>query len=271
MKSLLRFVLCSLLLVSSLQASAEIRVIQLQQRSDHDMIRLLQPLLEPNERIAGNGQQLILSADSGRLDELEQLIARLDTPLRRVLITLDESGSRFGSEQSIETRGRIRGREGEIRFGQPGPGGNRVDIRHYSTNENSDGLRSVQTLEGNAAFIQTSQLIPQQQWTINRYGRPVMHTTQRELSQGLYVTPSIQGSTVTLELSTQNDRLARYDSRIVEQSSLSTRVTGQLGQWIELGGINQNSQQQSSGILSGGKSYSNENNSLRIKVQLLDE
>lgn len=270
MTSLLRFVLFSLLL-ASLPASAEMRVIQLQHRTDHDMIRLLQPLLESHERVAGNGQQLILSADSSRLNELEQLIASLDTPLRRVLITLDDSGSRIGSGQSIETRGRIRGREGEIRFGQPGPGGNRVDISHYSTSDNSDGLRSVQALEGNAAFIQTAQLIPQQQWTVNKYGRPVMHTVQRELSQGFYVTPSIQGNRVTLELNTQNDRLASYDSRIVEQNSLSTRVSGQLGQWIELGGINQNSQQQHSGILSGGKSYSSENNNLRIKVQLLDE
>lgn len=269
MTSLLRLTLFSLLL-TSLPASAEMRVIQLQHRTDQDMIQLLQPMLEPRERIAGNGQQLIISASRKRLNELEQLVSSLDTPLRRLLITLDDSGSRISSGQSIESSGRIRGREGEIAFGQQGSRGNRVDIRRYSTSDNSSGLRSVQTLEGSAAFIQTGQQISQKEWSQDRHGRPTMNTAQRQLNQGFYVTPSIQGNNVTLELSTQNDHFSRHDSRIIEQNALSTRVSGQLGQWIELGGINQNSQQRHSGILSGSTSYSTENNNLRIKVQFMD-
>ena len=132
------------------------------------------------------------------------------------------------------------------------------------------GLRSIQTLEGSAAFIRSGQQIPQQQWITDRYGRPLMQTIQRDLSQGFYVTPTLQGNRVILELSTQNDRPGRHDPRITEQRSLSTRVSGYLDQWIELGGINQSSQQSDSGLTNIGKFYSTENNSLRIKVQLLD-
>lgn len=270
MTTLLRFFLCALLLTSPL-VHADMRVIQLQHRMDSEMIQLLQPMLNPWEGIAGNGQQLILRAESERLDELEQLIASLDTPLRRVLITLDDSGGRISSERGIDISARASGRHGEVVIGDDGNRGNRVDIRHYSTTGNNSGLRSIQTLEGSAAFIQTSQQIPQQQWSRDQYGRPLMQTVQRQLTQGFYVTPSIQGNRVTLELSTQNDHLSRQDSRIVEQNSLSTRIGGQLGEWIEIGGLSQSNQHDSSGILSGSKSYSTENNNLRIKVQLLDE
>ena len=270
MKILIRLCLSVLLICTSL-AQAEVRVIQLQHRMDNEMIPIVQPLLNSWERVAGNGQQLILQAETARLDELQELIASLDTPLRRLLITLDEIVSCITSERGIEIQGRARSRHGEIVVGEHGSQGNHVEIRHYNTSNNDNGLRSVQTLEGNAAYIQTGQQIPQQQWTHDRHGRPVMQTVQRQLTQGLYVTPTIQGNRVTLELNTQNDTLARHNPRIVEQQSVSTRVSGYLNEWIQIGGIDQSSQHSSSGIPSNSKTYSTENKALRIKVQLLDE
>lgn len=270
MTTLLRPLVLALFL-ASLPASAELRVIQLQHRTGSEITRLLQPMLHNRERVADDGQQLILSADRKRLLELEQLIASLDRPLRRLLITLDDASTISDSSGGVEARGRVRGHKGEIILGDPGPGANRIHIRHYSTHDNSTGQRSVQTLEGSAAFIQTGQQIPQQQWGRDQYGRPAVHTVQRQLNQGFYVTPSIQGNQVTLELSSQNDQLSPQDSQIIEQKNLSTRVSGQLGQWIELGRINLDTEQQRSGSLSLSKHYSTKNNNLRIKVQLLDE
>lgn len=270
MNTLLRHCLLLLLLCSPL-AQAEMRVIQLQHRMDSEMIQLLQPLLNPWERVAGNGQQLILQADGSRLDELEQLIATLDTPLRRLLISVDDSNSGISSEQGYNVQGRIGGRDGEVIVGERGARGNQVEIRRYNTTNSDSGTRSVQTLEGSAAFIQTGQQVPQQQWSYDHRGRPTVQTIQRQLNQGFYVIPTIQGDRVTLELSTQNDRFSRDNPRMIEQKSVNTRVSGYLNQWIQIGGISQSGQHSSSGIISNSKIYSTENNSLRIKVQLLDD
>lgn len=259
-----------LLLVCSLPVHAEMRVIQLQHRTDSELIRLLEPMLNPGERIAGNGQQLIVRAEGSRMDELQQLIDSLDTPLRRLLITLDDSGSGISREHGIDARGRIRGRAGEVVIGPQGADGNRVDIRHYSTTDTSSGLRSVQTLEGSAAFIRTGQQVPQRQWSRDHRGRPVLQTVHRQLDQGFYVTPRLLGDQVILELDTQNNRFSRRDERIIEQQSLSTRVSGRLNEWIAIGSIGQDAQHGSSGIGTYSKSYSSNNNDLRIKVQLLD-
>lgn len=270
MNALLRRCLLLLLLCCPL-AQAEMRVIQLQHRMDSDMIQLLQPLLNPWERVAGNGQQLILQADSNRLDELEQLIATFDTPPRRLLISVDDSNSGISHDQGYSAQGRIGGRDGQVILGEHGSRSNQVEIRRYNTTSSDSGTRSVQTLEGSTAFIQTGQHVPQQQWSYDHRGRPVVQTIQRQLHQGFYVTPTLQGDRVTLELSTQNDRFARDNPRIVEQKNVSTRVSGYLNQWIQIGGINQSSQHSSTGILSNNKTYSTENNSLRVKVQLLDD
>lgn len=266
--------LCALvfaLLLASPLARADIRVIQLQHRPDNDMIRLLQPLLGSGERVAGNGQQLILQADSSRLDELEQLISTLDTPLRRLLILVDNNSSGISSERGIDVQGRIRGREGKVVLGEQGARGNRIDIRHYSTSDRDSGLRSIQTLEGSAAFIQTGQLQPRQQWAQDQHGRASLQTVQRELSQGFYVTPTVQGNRVTLALDSRNDNISRNNPDIIEQHSLSTRISGSLNEWIDVGAIDADSQHDSSGITSNIKSYSIKTNNLRIKVQLLDE
>ncbi|NLD14781.1 MAG: hypothetical protein GX665_06775 [Gammaproteobacteria bacterium] len=262
--------LCCLLLLCSNLALAEMRVIQLQYRQDSEMIRLLQPLLNPQERVAGNGQQLVLQADSGRLDELQALITTFDTPPRRLLITLDDSGSGISSEQGVDMQGRIHGRHGEISTDRYN-GSNRVEIRRYSSQGSNSGTRSIQTLEGSAAFISTGQQVPQQQWSYDHHGRPVVQTIQREARQGFYVIPSVQGDRVTLEVDSRNDHFSRQNPRILEQQAVSTRVSGYLGQWIELGSISGGSAHNSSEITSRSKSYSSHNNTLRIKVQLMDE
>lgn len=262
--------LCCLLLLCSNMALAEMRVIQLQYRQDSDILRLLQPLLNPWERAAGNGQQLILQAESERLDELQSLIQTLDTPPRRLLITLDDSGAHISSGRGVDLQGRIQGRHGEIST-ERYSGNNRVEVRRFSSEGSSNGSRSVQTLEGSAAFISTGQQVPQQQWSYDRHGRPTMQTIQREAHQGFYVIPSVQGERVTLEVDSRNDQFSRQNPRILEQQNLSTRVSGYLGQWIELGSINGGSVHESAKTSSRSKNYSSYNKSLRIKVELMDE
>lgn len=259
-----------LLMLCSFWLHAEIRVIELHHRTEHELLPVLRPLLQNTERASGQGNQLVIQASSRRLNELQGVITRLDTPLRRLLITLDSSGNQITDGQDIAIHGRFGGRQGELVVGQP-ENGNRVHIRRYSSGSDSQNNRSVQTLEGSAAFIATGQEISRQHWSHDHRGRPVKRTEQQKLQQGLYVLPRIQGDQVTLEVSTTNDQLASHNHQQVERQSLATRISGPLGQWLELGGINHYNNQNGRDTLSTSKTYSTENNRLRIKVELLAE
>lgn len=258
------------LLVLSGPAAAAMQVIQLQHRTASDMAALLAPLLASDERVAGQGQQLIVQASNRRLKELESLLQQLDTPMRRLLITLDDTSQHISSGQQLDARGRIRTRQGDIVLGEQGQHGNQVSIRRYSSSGSDQGQRSIQTLEGQAARISTGQQISRQQLGHDRHGRPQLYSEQRELDQGFYVVARVQGNQVVLELDVSNDQLSPRDARIINTSSVSTRVSGPLGSWIEVGQLLQDSQHRTSGLTENSTTYSNRNNGLRIKVEVMD-
>lgn len=268
-KTLLRLLGLTLFGLSTV-LHAHMQVIQLKHRPANDLLPLISPMLAADERVAGQGQQLILRADSERLRELVSLLEQLDTPLRRLLITLDDSSQHIGSGQDIQARARIKTGQGQIVLGNPGRGDNQVSIRRYSTGGSNQGLRSVQTLEGQAAYVGSGQLIRQQQIDYDHRGRPYTYNQDRELDQGFYVVARVQGSQVVLELSASNDRQAPGNSRIINTSSLSTKVSGPLGSWIKLGQLDQNGQTSSNALNENSRNYSTSNNNLRIKVEVID-
>src|SRR5690606_26437605 len=231
-----------LLGLSSTSIYAETQIIELRHRSAAELLPKIEVLLAPHERATEWGQQLIINASTGKIRQINELIEQLDTPAKRLLISVDHGHSRIGNQQHTQ-------------------------VRSYSTTGTSD-QRSIQTLEGSPALIQTGQQIQQNHWAMNQHGQPQQQISQRNLAQGFYVVASIQGDRVTLELREQHDSL---DSRnIVQQQNLVTRVNGPLNQWIEVGNLQQQQQDSTQNHKNSSRRYSNKNNSIRIKVELLD-
>ena len=78
------------------------------------------------------------------------------------------------------------------------------------------------------------------------------------------VLPQIRGDQVILEISPQQSRITNGK---IETVGLNTIVRGRIGEWIELGGLNQNRNEQSSGIASRNTSGQVEKRSVFIKVE----
>lgn len=268
---LLHTLLFSGFLFASQPLQAAMQVFSLEHRMASELVPLLQPFLNDDEGLAANGQQLIVQASAERLQELTELLQQLDVPLRRLLITLDDSGSRHvqGSDQSIS--GRISTRHGDVTLGEPNTGANnQLSIRRYSSGSSDQGMRSVQTLEGQAARISTGQQIIRRHVEQQHHGRPRLQTVEQNLQQGFTVVARVQGNQVVLQLDFSNDQLLPQDPRIVQKAALSTQVSGPLGSWIELGDLQHKQLQAESELLEKRRLYSSEYNNLRIKVDLLN-
>lgn len=259
------------LLLGTSTAQAAMQVLSLQHRPASEMVPLLAPFLEGDERMAAKGHQLIVQASPERLTELGELLQQLDTPLRRLLITLDESGSSQGQGSDNGISGRISTRHGDILVGDShGQTQNQVSIRRYSSNASGQGMRSVQALEGQAARISTGQQIIRHQLDQGRHGQPRLHRIEQQLQQGFTVVARVHGNQVSLELDFNHDQLQPQDPRIIQKTSLATRVSGPLGSWIELGDLQHQQQLSQAELLNNSKRYSTEYNNLRIKVEALD-
>ena len=245
----------SCLMVSFAWAQA-LTVIDLKHRRAEDIIPVLQPLLEQGGALTGQDYTLFVRASPSNVAQLRSAVQQLDKQQRQMLVSV-----RRGTVQDIE-------REQASVSGRVGSGGARVTVRGAdgTLRTQSSSVSSVQVLDGSSAFIATGASVPIVTAVAVEGGRrPFVagQIEQRDLQQGFMVTPRIRGNEVILEISQQDERVSGGNIRT---QALNTQVVGQLGSWMQLGGVSESSSSASGGLSS--RSYSTNNNELAIWVKV---
>ena len=242
----LRPLLASLLLSFSFSALAATEVLPLNHRTSAELLPAAQSFLGKNGTVSAFENKLIVDADPERIDSLRALLEQLDTAPRRLLISVDNNDSNFQ-----DNRGNAR-------------------VIHYGTANREGGLQQVQASEGKPALVQFGQSIPITSTSTDGFGRIQSDTEYRNVTQGFYVTASVTGDTVHLDISTNNDRMSQERPDVVKVQSTDTTVSGKLGEWITLAGVNQQSQSERSASTLTYSTQRGENMTLRVKVDALD-
>ncbi|MDM3887169.1 secretin N-terminal domain-containing protein [Pseudomonas sp. BCRC 81390] len=242
----LRPLFASLLLATSLTVHAATEVVPLQHRSSAELLPAAQAFIGKDGSVTAFENKLIVNASAERIDDLRALLQQLDTAPKRLLISVDNNDSNFQ-----DNRGNAR-------------------VIHYGTSNRDGGMQQVQASEGQPALIQVGQSIPVTSTSTDSYGRFQSNTEYRNVTQGFYVTPSLSGDTVRLQISTNNDRISQERADVVKVQSTDTTVTGRLGEWITLAGFNQQSQAERSASSHSYSTQRGENMTLRVKVDLVD-
>ena len=242
----LRPISAALLVAASLTAQAATEVLPLQHRSSAELLPAAQAFIAKDGTVSAFENKLIVNASPERIDDLRALLQQLDTAPKRLLISVDNNDSNFQ-----DNRGNAR-------------------VIHYGTSNREGGMQQVQASEGQPALIQVGQSIPITSTSTDGYGRIESNTEYRNVTQGFYVTPSLSGDTVRLQISTNNDRISQERADVVKVQSTDTTVTGKLGEWITLAGYNQQSQAERSASSRSYSTQRGENMTLRVKVDLLD-
>lgn len=244
----LRTLLTSLLLICSVGAMAATEVVPLNYRTSEDLLPVAKSFLGPDGSVSAYNNQLIVNAEPRKIEELRALLSQLDTAPKRLLISVDTSDS--ASRSSI--------------------GVNQSRVINYGTASREGGVQQVQASEGAPALIQVGQSVPVTTTRTDNYGYAQSNTEYRNVTQGFYVTASVTGDIVHLNISTNRDRVSQERSDTFKVQSTDSQVSGRLGEWITLAGVSDQSVADRQGNTQQYSTQGREDMTLRVMVQTLD-
>ncbi len=257
------FLLLSVFSIASYANESVMEIIPLYNRPAFELQPILNPLLESSERIIANGSTLIIRATPRRLNELKGLIKQLDVPLNNLSITVLQTRTKtaHGLNASADIRLHFPARRSSKFSGQIG--GRFAQTEGF---KNSDSTQVVKTLDGQAATIRTGKIHPVQNFSIYDSGYPTISSNTQfiEATTGFIVTPRLTGQQVTLQITPWSDRLNHSGTFDTHGANTTLRVN--LGEWVEIGGVSEQSQRTRNGLLS--HSYSTANDNLRILIKV---
>lgn len=239
----LRTLLTALLLTTSVSAMADTAVVDLSNRTSADLLPVAQHFIGKDGTVSAYGNQLIVNAQPDKIEGLRALLTQLDTPAKRLLITVDTN------ENNQQTNGQV---------------------ISYSTEIREGGIQQIQASEGVPALIQVGQSVPLTSTQQDSYGRLQNQTQYRNVTQGFYVTASVTGETVHLAISTNRDRMSQERPDVVNVQSTDTTVSGRLGEWISLAGINRATQADKSSTTRSYSTQGRDDLTIRVKVDSLN-
>jgi type II secretory pathway component GspD/PulD (secretin) len=265
------------------QQQMKMEVIPLSNNTPENVIEVIRPLLVPGGSISGMKNQLIIKSTPQNLNEIKNILSAIDRPLRRlnIIVTQDLNVVSNEQDQTVTTSVRsgnvnLSNRASVINKGLVISGsdsnGNIVDYRINNNRSSSDSSNTytVQTMESEPAFIQSGFSVPisTPNTIITRNGVIVQDTIEyRDATSGFYVLPRINGNRLMLMVAPQLTSVNPGKIPTFNIQNVQTTVTGQLGEWIEIGGIGQSSQENSQSILSGNMSNVQETRTVLIKVE----
>ena len=260
-----------------------IEVIPLKHRLAKDVIPILEPLVEKGGTVTGMNDQLIVKTTPANLKQLRKVLDSLDRAPRRLRISVrqDVGASLEAREDAISARVHT----DDVHAGVPAPHGgsasvsagdgrNGVRYETISTRDEDDSFNThfVTALEGQPAWIQTGRSVPlpNQDVYASPGGVVVRNGIEyRDVNSGFYVIPRLNGREVTLEINPQLNRVDPRGSQVIDTQVSATTVTGRLGQWISIGGSNQDFDRRNSFDIAHTRSRGGETRGIWVKVDEL--
>lgn len=260
------------------QAKEVIEVIPLKSQRVENIVPVIRPLLNKGSTVTGMRNQLILKVDESELPGIRKVLAEIDKPARRLLIEVSNDGAGNIQGSGVGVDGRIAiGDDSAVEIGnpkgKPGETGANVKVKKYSTRNQFDTSQRIQVMEGYPAFIQAGRMIPVYEpstQVIGGYRRiDQVNMHYQNATSGFYVIPSLHGDQVTLRIQ-QHMRKPRTQHPELAVQESNTVVSGKLGEWIQLGGIDDAGTTSGSGISRHTRTRSSSTQAISVRVTALD-
>jgi hypothetical protein len=289
-KKLIRAVglVIALLVMPAASAQTTVEVVPLKYRKSEQVIPVLQPLLGRDSSISGFQNQLVIRATPAELAQLKRVLADIDTMPKRLLITVRQDADLDRARREAELSGSIGNENARITIPGSGSreGGNVVfrdgDDRLRGRVVDSQGSSSsstsqtIQVLEGSSAFIRVGESRPVRSRQVVRtvvngqiVDRVVEGTEFRDANTGFNVVPRVQGNLVTLDIDPQREVFEEGRRGTVNVQRMATTVSGRLGEWMDLGGVNESRSDNQSVLLGRSSTSSSERRGVQVKVEEL--
>jgi type II secretory pathway component GspD/PulD (secretin) len=268
--------LCCLAVVGGVHADYPIEVIDLKARTLDEVLPVVRPLVGEDAAVTGMGSQLIIKASPAQVEAVRKVLAEIDRPPKRLLITISNQGQDIGTTSGYAASADIKIGQGQVGINSPGRplGDSRASIALHDadTRRARTASQQVQALEGRPAYISAGTQVPvheRQQYFVNGVPYPSDVTRLQDVSSGFYVVPRLSGEYVSLEILQHDDHTAGVRGRIDTQRA-STTVRARLGEWVELGGIDTSGAGSRDGLGYATRNRQFATRQIRVKVECLD-
>ncbi len=214
----------------------------LQNQAADAMLPVLNGVLMAGESVNAYNNSLIVSASATSQKKVADLLAKLDTSPRNLLISVRNNRADESKDGRVAVSGGIK--QGELVLGAPAPivspngmvmrqGGLRVTANNEQRQTNTQQIQQVRAIEGSPVSVSSGQRAA---YTLpDRYGNRATHYVNAE--QGVYVTARIVGNRVLLDISSNHDKFSATHAGVIDTENLRASVSGAVGEWINLGGI----------------------------------
>ena len=272
------------LFLTHLSARAEstvLEVIPLKHRTVEQVLPTIQPFLDRQGAINGMNNQLIIRTTPSNMSQIKEILRQIDTAPRQLIITVKQNAQRETQADESELSGNV-GLGDNARVIVPGSGrvsGGVVEIGQGNdvlrgrvvsrkTVGSDSGTQQLRVIEGGQAFISVGKSVPVQERTVVRNGQLVTvidGTAYRDVTSGFYVRPRLSGDRVTLEIVPQNNTVDAQGRINIQQ--VNTTVSGRLGEWMELGGIDQSRSGSQSGMVYSNRDTGSDQRQIMLKVE----
>lgn len=261
-----------------------LEVIDLNFRSADQIVPLLKPLLAPGGTISAVQNRVIVRTTPENLAQLRKVLAAVDTRPRRLVISVRQQTTQSASASATQMSGGTATDGARVTVpGDRGPQDARVEVRKgrsvvratVSSSQSAttgSAVQTVQVLEGNEAIIRIGQSVPVRSRSVTRtpQGTQIAETVEyRDADVGLRVRPRVQGDQVTLQISARNDAIADAGRPTLDVQRVDTVVSGRLGQWLEVGGIDQDRAQSDNAVLNQHTAGTSDERRVFLKVDEL--
>ncbi len=278
LRALVLLLLISLGVASPVAGQTKLEIIPLKNRLVEEVIPTIRSVLGARGTVTGMQGQLIVRAHPQALKEVKHVLSKLDSALKNLRITVKQGTKlRLNElERSITAEVPV-GKDGRVIIGSPGSKGlifeNEMSdseikaiLRNRIQKSDETDTQVVVTLEGRPALIHITQSFPVTETRNLRSGNTITEAESihfKDVRTGLRVLPRLKGDQVILEVFPQKSRL---NGQQIETFGVNTVVRGQIGEWMELGGLNQDRHGSDVGIGSHTTTQKDESRKVFLKV-----
>jgi type II secretory pathway component GspD/PulD (secretin) len=278
--------LCAISVFAGAVLADPIQTIQLRHRPADEVMPVIKPMLGADDSLTGQGYQLFIRTSEKNFEQVRQMISKLDTAAKLLLISVFQGNDRELRALGVSGNLQVQDNNTDVSLGRPDKPAKRGADVNYSTRNASAGAHTYSTRgrlsdnpihqlrisEGSEGYIETGESIPYfsgNYWRGGRHGMVEGGVDYKDINTGFYVLPRVHGEQVTLDVSPYKQSHSRERAGDIKTQSASTRITGQLGQWLAIGGVTEQTQRSSNRIGSYGSTQSRDNASIWIKADLV--
>lgn len=214
-------------------AAEKIETIQLNHRLASEVLPEVQAFLPKSAAARAYNEIIIIKADSAVIDDIKQLIIKLDTPPQRLRVSLLKTDEVLTEQQRNPLSAALEFNRDTTSSG--------VSLRRWSTNKSQNKERNFQAqgIAGKPMLIMMGQEIPQQEQYLyfSQFGGVEIqsNTSYISLQNGFQAVATIlPNNQVIIAIHPHFSSLSPRNGTLTQSEVIST-VTGAAGSWIELG------------------------------------